>query len=274
MRARKPPGNDAGGANTAAGWTEADSEGFAALAGVAVPARDEQIAILTDLIPARRSEAFTVVELSAGLGVLARAVLTTFSRCRYVALDRSEHMLAALRYTLRRYGARAVVRGFDLSDRSWRRELPRPLRCVLASLAVHHLTDPEKRRLYRDVAARLEPGGAFLLADLVAPANMAVQKLFAGQWTAAARAQSRGTPRGADALRRFMRGGWNHYATSTPDPYDRPARLLHQLHWLEEAGFHPVDCFWMHAGHAIFGGYLPGGRASGRTPEFRARKRA
>jgi len=212
--------------------------------------------------------------LGAGHGVLARAVLSTFPRCRYVALDRSEHMLVALRHTLRRYRARAVVRRFDLSGTAWRRELPRPLRCVLASLVVHHLTDPQKRRLCRDVAARLEPGGAFLLADLVAPANAAVQQLFAGQWNAAARAQSRGTSRGAGALRRFTHGGWNHYATSTPDPYDRPARLLHQLQWLEEAGFGQVDCFWMHAGHAIFGGYLPGGQVRGHTTVTRGRKRA
>ncbi len=276
MRARKPPGNGAGrgAVEAVAGWTEADSDAFAALAGIAVPARNEQIAILTDLIPARRSEVFTAVELGAGHGVLARSVLNTFPRCRYVALDRSEHMLDTLRHTLRGYGARAVVRGFDLSGTAWRRELPRPLRCVLASLVVHHLTDPEKRRLYRNVAARLEPRGAFLLADLVAPVNAPVQQLFAGQWNAAARAQSRGTSRGADALRRFTHGGWNHYATSTPDPYDRPARLLHQLQWLEEAGFRQVDCFWMQAGHAIFGGYLPGGRARGHTPEMHARRRA
>ena len=276
MRARKPPGNGAGGGavNAVAGWTEADSEGFAALAGILVPARAEQVAILTGLIPARRNEVFTAVELGAGQGVLARAILDFFPRCRYVALDRSEHMLAALRHTLRGYGARAVVGEFDLSGSAWRRALPEPLRCVLASLVVHHLTDSEKRRLYRDVAARLESRGAFLLADLVAPANAAVQKLFAGQWTAAARAQSRGIPRGAGALRRFMHGGWNHYATSTPDPHDRPARLLHQLRWLEDAGFVQVDCFWMQAGHAIFGGYRQGGRAGGHTREIRATKRA
>lgn len=276
MRARKRPRDGAGGGvvNAVAGWTEIDSEGFAVVAGVAVPARAEQISILTDLIPARRNEVFTVVELGAGQGVLARAVLDTFPRCRYVALDRSAHMLVELRHTLRGYGARAVVRGFDLSGTAWRGALPTPLRCVLASLVVHHLTDPEKRRLYRDVAARLEPRGAFLLADLVAPANAAVQKLFAGQWNAAARAQSRGIPRGAGALRRFMHGGWNHYATSTPDPYDRPARLFQQLRWLEDAGFGQVDCFWMQAGHAIFGAYRQRGRAGGHTPEIRANKHA
>jgi len=34
-----------------------------------------------------------------------------------------------------------------------------------------------------------------------------------------------------------------------------PYRVFDQLKWLEEAGFSAVDCFWMRAGHAIYGGY-------------------
>jgi hypothetical protein len=106
------------------------------------------------------------------------------------------------------------------------------------------------------VARRLDRGGAFLLADLVLPVNPRSQRLFAAQWHEAARLQSRGLHRGSAALRRFKRGGWHYYAVREPDPYDRPSRLLDQLRWLREAGFDQVDCFWMHAGHAIFGGYL------------------
>ena len=30
---------------------------------------------------------------------------------------------------------------------------------------------------------------------------------------------------------------------------------IDQLDWLREAGLSTVDCFWMQAGHAIYGGY-------------------
>jgi tRNA (cmo5U34)-methyltransferase len=238
------------------GWTEANSEAFAALAEIAVPARHAQIEMLTRLIPAERDEAFAVVELGAGEGALAQAILSTFRRCRYMGLDRSARMRATLQRTLGRYGRRAAAREFDLADAAWRRDLPRPLRCVLASLVVHHLADAQKRQLFADLARRLDHGGALLLADLVLPANARSQAVFAAQWNEAARAQSRRLRRGAAALRRFARDGWNHYAARRPDPYDQPARLLDQLQWLREAGFDQVDCFWMHAGHAIFGGYL------------------
>ena len=259
MRARRRPAKRARGrreGRSRLDWTEADSEAFNALAEIGVPLRPAQIEVLTGLIPAERDEVFTAVELGAGAGALARAILSKFPRCRYIALDRSEWMRAALGRTLRRYGARATVRGFGLADAAWREELPRPLRCVLASLVVHHLADAEKRRLFADLAARLERGGALLLADLVLPANARIRGLFAAQWNDAAREQSRAVTGGAAALRRFTRDGWNYYATSAPDPYDQPARLADQVRWLREAGFDEVDCFWMQAGHAIFGGYL------------------
>jgi hypothetical protein len=35
-----------------------------------------------------------------------------------------------------------------------------------------------------------------------------------------------------------------------------PDRVFEQLRWLEEAGFRAMDCFWMRAGHAVYGGYV------------------
>src|SRR6185295_18644737 len=83
-------------------WTESDSQRFIDDGAVFVPSREEQIATLCALIPARADEDFTVAELGAGAGVLARAVLEAFPRCRYVALDGSAAMRARLSETLHR----------------------------------------------------------------------------------------------------------------------------------------------------------------------------
>ncbi|HLJ60488.1 MAG TPA: class I SAM-dependent methyltransferase [bacterium] len=245
---------------TGSRWTEADSKAFDAFGDVVVPSRAEQIDTLCALIPASADESFTAVELAAGGGKLARAVLDRFPRCHYVALDGSPHMRARLREVLAPFGRRAVVAAFRLEAARWRAALPRPLRCVLTSLAVHHLTAGQKRRLFADLAGRLEPGGALLIADLVEPAAARVGALFASQWDRAAREQSGTGPRAARTRARFAQGGWNYYRLTTPDPVDQPSRLLDQLDWLRRAGLHAVDCFWMRAGHAIFGGYR-GGRA-------------
>jgi tRNA (cmo5U34)-methyltransferase len=236
-------------------WTEADSEAFQALGDVVVPSRDEQIETLCALIPASADESFTAVELAAGGGALARMVLDRFPRCEYVVLDGSPYMRARLREALAPFGRRAVVTAFRLEADRWRAALPRPLRCVLTSLAVHHLSAGQKRRLFADMAVRLEPGGAFLIADLVEPAAARVGALFASQWDRAVRERSGAGSRGARVRARIAGGGWNYYRLETPDPVDQPSRLLDQLDWLRDAGLHAVDCFWMRAGHAIFGGY-------------------
>ncbi|HEU5193998.1 MAG TPA: class I SAM-dependent methyltransferase [Methylomirabilota bacterium] len=237
-----------------AGWTEADSQRFIDDGAVFVPSREEQIASLCALIPARPDEAFTVAELGAGAGVLARAVLDAFPRCRYIALDGSPAMRARLNETLHQYRPRVDVRPFDLTDRGWRAALPRPLHAVLASLVVHHLPAAGKRRLFGDLARRLEPGGALLLADIVEPPNLATREAFARQWADAARAQSLALTGGLQAFERFEREGWNFYR-GTPEAIDQPSRLDEQLRWLGAAGFARVDCTWMRAGHAVFGGW-------------------
>jgi tRNA (cmo5U34)-methyltransferase len=243
------------------GWTEADSRAFVDDGAVFVPSREEQLATLCALVPARPDEAFTVAELGAGAGVLARAVLEAFPRCRYVALDGSPTMREQLAAMLRSHAARLEVRRFDLASRDWRAALPSPLRCVLASLVVHHLPAAGKRRLFADLARRLEPGGAVLLADVVEPTSAAARETFARQWDDAARAQSLALTGGLEAFQRFQSGGWNFYR-GAPEPYDQPSRVDEQLRWLRAAGFATVDCVWMRAGHAIVGGWLAprGGR--------------
>lgn len=151
--------------------------------------------------------------------------------------------------------AREEQRRFVLEHNDWRSALPAPLRCVVSSLAIHHVPGPEKRRPFADLADRLEPGGALLVADLVEPATPRVARIFASQWDDAVRERSRRRFGDVRALTGFANDRWNHYRLELPDPVDQPSRLVDQLDWLREAGLPTVDCFWMHAGHAIYGGY-------------------
>jgi SAM-dependent methyltransferase len=237
------------------GWTEDDSLLFVDLADVFVPSRDEQIATLASLIPAAEDEVFAVVELAAGGGALAAAILQTFPQCHYLALDGSAVMRERLREHLAPdYGDRIDVRDFELADASWHAALPVPTRCVLSSLSVHHLDGAGKRRLFTDIAERIEPGGALLIADIVEPAVVQARHVFARQWDVAAKVQSLASSGDLTAFELFQKLQWNYF-DAPPDPMDQPSRLFDQLQWLREAGFTHVDCFWMRAGHAIYGGY-------------------
>jgi SAM-dependent methyltransferase len=236
-------------------WSEDNSEQFLTLDDVAVPMREQQIATLCALIPAERDETFTAVELGAGGGLLAHAVLDAFPNCHYRALDGSEAMRERLRETLAPYGERVTVGAFELADNAWREALPSPLRCVISSLVVHHLTHEGKRQMFADVARRLEPGGALLLADLIEPANDRARRLFAAQWDAAAQMQSLALAGNLSLYQQFRDAEWNYYEMTEEDPIDHPSSLSDQLAWLRDAGFSVADCFWMLAGHAIYGGF-------------------
>jgi tRNA (cmo5U34)-methyltransferase len=238
-------------------WTEEASSTFIDTADLFVPARSEQIASLVALIPARPDDEFTLAELASGDGLLARAVLEAFPRCRYLALDGSEVMRAQTRTRLASFADRVEVAPFRLEERDWREALPRPLSCVLSSLCVHHLDGAGKRLLFADIVQHLEPGGALLLADLVEPATPTLAALYARQYDAAVQTQSLARYGDLRGFERFKAARWNYFAYDfgVPDSGDYPSVLSDQLAWLRAAGFTTVDCFWLRAGHAIYGGY-------------------
>jgi SAM-dependent methyltransferase len=242
-------------------WSEETSADFIETADLFVPARAEQIAALLALIPARPDEAFTVAELASGDGTLAQAVLDAFPACHYLALDGSEVMRERVRTRLASFGARVEVQAFQMEERDWREALPRPLRCVLSSLCVHHLDGAGKRELFADMAARLEPGGALLLADVIEPATARIATLYARQYDDMVRQQSRAAYGDMRGFARFEADKWNYFAhdygLDEADTIDHPSPLADQLVWLREAGLAPVDCFWLRAGHAVYGGYRP-----------------
>ena len=238
-------------------WSETDSNLFLNLAELFVPARAEQTSTLLQLIPAKPDEECIIVELAAGEGALAEAVLEQFPHCHYIALDGSEAMRVRMQHRLARFGTRLEIRPFDLAEVAWRGELPTQVRCVLSSLCVHHLDDHEKRQLFRAMFKQLEPGGALLLADLVLPADQRVADFFAHQYDKIVREQSLELRGDLSGFEEFQQQKWNYfrYDYGQPDLYDKPSPLAAQLRWLQEVLFSTVDCYWMRAGHAIYGGY-------------------
>ena len=192
-------------------WSEGDSEIFIDLAEIFVPGRTEQVAALLDLIPARADEQFTIVELASGEGILAQAILERFHECHYVALDGSEVMRQHMGERLSQYRERLEIRPFELAQQEWRDNLPQPLRCVVSSLSVHHLYGEEKQQLFRELADRLEPGGAVLVADIIEPATQQIADLFARQYDDIVRRQSMQIRGDLSGFKQFQELKWNYF---------------------------------------------------------------
>ena len=238
-------------------WSEGDSEIFIDLGEIFVPGRAEQMEALLDLIPARTDEQFTLVELASGEGALAQAILEQFHACQYVAFDGSAVMRQHMSERLTEFRDRLEIRPFELVQQEWRANLAGNVRCVVSSLSIHHLFDEEKQQLFSELAGHLEPGGALLVADIIRPATRQIANLFAQQYDDIVRKQSLQLRGDLSGFEQFQQLKWNYFLHDydSVDTNDHPSCLSDQLLWLRDAGFSVVDCFWMQAGHAIYGGY-------------------
>jgi len=243
-------------------WTEADSTTFRAIAPVAVPRRREMIGALVGAAPFGADAAIRILELGSGDGLLAETLLTRFGQATLTALDGSATMRTDASARLAPFGERAVVAAFDLASLDWWDRMF-GVDLIVSSLALHHLNDAKKQYLYKAAAERLAPDGALLLADILEPQHSAARALAADRWDALARAQADALA-SPDLLQRFFDERWNHFRF--PDPGDHPAALLHHVVWLRHAGFAAVDCVWLDAGHAVFGGFTRAGASAPPPP--------
>jgi tRNA (cmo5U34)-methyltransferase len=108
------------------------------------------------------ARATRVLELGTGSGETALRVLANQAGVGWVGIDASEPMLGR---------ARERLPGADLRLQRLEDELPsRPFDLVVSALAVHHLDGAGKQGLFSRAAGVLEPGGKFVLGDVVVPA--------------------------------------------------------------------------------------------------------
>src|SRR5207248_7049309 len=102
-----------------------------------------------------------ILELGTGTGETARRLLERHPNATLLGLDASAGMLAYARRVLPAERA-------DLRVGRIQADLPvGPFDLVASALAVHHLDDAEKAELFARVRGLLEPGGRFVLADVV-----------------------------------------------------------------------------------------------------------
>lgn len=232
-------------------WDEATSQTFIDYGRFFVPEREYQIKTLCNAIP-EKGEPFHVIELACGEGLLAEAILERFSHATVHGYDLSPRMLSAAQTRLARFNRRFQPRQFDLIDTEWRSP-PFAPHAVVSSLTVHHLDGPGKAQLFTDMYQMLSPGGVFVFADILLPANVRANAIAAETWDSAVRQRAGGR---ADIYDAFENLEWNlhRYPEDPKTGIDKPSTLFEQLNWLQQAGFTGIDTLWLKAGHAILMG--------------------
>ncbi len=204
--------------------------------------------LMAELLPFDDAEPFTFVDLGAGTGAAARAVLDRFPRSRAVLADYSLQMMEQGRRELADYGDRYRYVEFDLARDRWPEEMGTEVDAVISSLCVHHLPDPRKGSLFAEILAHLAPGGWYLNYDPVTAGDPVVEEAWrrAGDREDPGAAAGRGN-RTPDEQARYE----NHIRYMIP--------LAPQLDMLRDVGFEAIDVYWKQLDLVIFGGRRPPG---------------
>jgi tRNA (cmo5U34)-methyltransferase len=208
---------------------------YTALRRRLVPGFDVFYGSVTDVLRLIDGGIHRVLDLGAGTGLLAEQVATAFPAARIELLDGSEPMLAQARARLGETPAAFHVR--DMAD-----PLPEgPFDAIVSALAIHHLTDADKRELMARVRARLRPGGVFVNAEQVSGPTPELTRIYEDRWADDCRALGASEDE-LDGARERQR-------------HDRCADVETQLRWLREAGFAAADCVYKSWRFAVIAGF-------------------
>ena len=176
-----------------------------------------------------------ILDLGAGTGLLSEFVLQRFSSASLYLLDESSDMLSKAQQRLAQYNPQIFIQ---------RMTEPLPtgtFHAVISALAIHHLTDEEKRGLFRRIHQSLAPGGVFINAEQILGITKWQQQLYEDMHLNGARALGSNEDEIRSAQERMT--------------YDKCSPLSDQISWLREIGFQNADSFFHSFRFAVYAGW-------------------
>jgi tRNA (cmo5U34)-methyltransferase len=200
-----------------------------------VPCFDDFYRTAVELIPFAPDRVIEVLDLGAGTGLLSGFIATAFPMARLTLIDISPQMIERARERFAGHRDRVRFMTADLD----RLSIEGGYHAIVSALAIHHLEDDAKQRLFKKIHAALEPGGVFVNAEQVAGPTAAIERRNRESWLRRVRESGVGEDDLAAALERMK--------------LDRSATVEAQLGWLREAGFGEVDCAYKDGMFAVIG---------------------
>jgi tRNA (cmo5U34)-methyltransferase len=202
-----------------------------------IPCFDSFYGTAVEVASLGRAGPVRVLDLGAGTGILSAMVAEALPEAELVLLDEAPGMLERARERLGEAAPRCRIVVANFAD-----QVPDgPFDVIVSALAIHHVDDDAKRRLFARLHDRLSPGGAFVNAEQVSGPNPRLDALYAERWRTRATTLGTTEHEHAEAAERMS--------------VDRPSSVEAQLRWLTESGFVDVDCFFKWWNFAVYGGW-------------------
>lgn len=182
------------------------------------------------------ANAKTLLDIGAGTGLFSHFVYEQNPHLHFTLADISDPMLSVAKT---RFGG---LENFDYIELDLSTDkIPGKYDIIISGLAIHHLTNTDKQKLYTNIYEALNEGGLFINADQVTGRTMLFDSLYKYQWR-----------------EMVSHSGLEHDALIQAferTKLDKLAPLETQLKMLEKAGFNEVDCFYKNLSFAVFGGF-------------------
>ena len=179
----------------------------------------------------------SILDIGAGTGLLSEHVLQKFPTANLALLDESAEMLAKAQIRLEQYKPKVFVQAMTSALPSEK------FHAVISSLAIHHLSDKDKKGLFKRVFDILEPGGIFINAEQILGETSWQQSLFEETHLDGARALGSSEEEIQAAVERMS--------------YDKCSPLQEQILWLKEIGFENATSFFHSFRFAVYAGWKP-----------------
>ncbi len=215
-----------------------------------LPKYDEMLDVLVGCIASANNR---ILELGCGTGELSLKILERYPSAEIIAVDYSPRMLDFARAKIESAGYAARWTGIELDFGEWANNsnvlgLGDKFNSGISSLAIHHLEDEMKLKLFGRIRESLNAGGCFWNADPLLAESAAMKDIYQAAREDWARIQGETL-----AQIRANVGTSVSYGYSNPD---RLATLSAQLEMLTKSGFETVAVPWKYYGMAVFGGFV------------------
>ncbi|WP_017651973.1 class I SAM-dependent methyltransferase [Fortiea contorta] len=215
-----------------------------------LPRYDEMLEVITRCLPSTTGR---ILDLGCGTGELSLKLLNRYPQAQVIALDYSPRMLEFAQAKITNAGYEQRWRGIEADFGEWANypekfDFGREFDAAVSSLAIHHLEDEMKFKLFQQIADSLTHNGCFWNADPILPelpVLAEVYKTAREEWI-----DQQGIELAA------VRAKVGTSDTQGYSSQDQLATLDTQVQMLAIAGFETVAVPWKYYGFAVFGGWV------------------
>ena len=220
------------------------------------PHYDEMLETVARCIP---PDSHRILELGCGTGELSIKVLNRFPDAQIIALDYSPRMIEFAGQKIQSAGYQGW-QGIEADFGEWANNsekfnIGKDFDACVSSLAIHHLSDEMKQKLFASISKNLKSGGYFWNADPVLPESPMLGKVYETvreEWS-----QKQGA-KIQEVRSRLANNSdsvdycGNHGYSSQ----DQLATVDSQLDMMTRVGFKFTAIPWKNFGYAVFGGII------------------